>query len=314
MGRRIRHGTFRERRGRAMGSTLQIVATGPTPKLSAVMDWATARIDRLESRWSRFLPDSEVSRINRSGGSPVAVSEETIHLVDRALEARALSAGRFDPLMLGALTASGYDITFSSLLRRDRRPEATEVIDVGEVVVDEIASTVRITGSLRIDPGGIGKGLAADLVTAGMIERGARGALVNLGGDLRCRGEAPGGDGWVIEIGDDVAGVPPRVLALAAGGVASSTCRRRRWVCDTAEGPAACHHLLDPITRRASPHAAALVTVVAGSAADAEWIATSVAAAGELPSDRSILGEAALLVTAADGRTSRHGPVDRYLR
>ena len=58
---------------------------------------------------------------------------------------------------------------------------------------------VRLPPGVRIDLGGIGKGLAADLVSRGLVDRGARSALVSLGGDMRARGEVPDG-AWQIPV------------------------------------------------------------------------------------------------------------------
>lgn len=49
---------------------------------------------------------------------------------------------------------------------------------------------------MRIDLGGIGKGYAADLIAAELIAAGAEGVSVNLGGDLRVAGVAPGAQPW----------------------------------------------------------------------------------------------------------------------
>jgi thiamine biosynthesis lipoprotein len=76
---------------------------------------AIARIEELESRWSRFRPDSEVSALNAVPGRPVPVSADTRLLVARAVEAWRLTGGSFDPTLLDDLLRVGYDRSFEQL-------------------------------------------------------------------------------------------------------------------------------------------------------------------------------------------------------
>lgn len=306
---------YAEKLDRAMGSDMQIIATGAPHKAAPIVDWARTRVDELEQLWSRFLATSEISQVNASPGTAVAVSAETIELVEQALAARELSAGRFDPTMLRAIAANGYDCTYVSIQAPDGPTRIdTRYLGFGQVEVDRVAGTVCVASDTGFDPGGIGKGLAADMVAAEMIERGADGALVNLGGDMRCIGRGPANGGWVIQVGDEVAGVAPRLVELSEGGIASSTCRRRRWVRPGRSGLVDAHHLLDPMTGRPAESAADFVSVIAANCADAEWLATAIAADGGLPADRSILGGAAVMLTDCEGRYVEFGPVARFVR
>ena len=74
---------MREVRFRAMGSECHLVVMGGD---ADALRRAQARVDELEARWSRFLPDSEVSLLNADAGAPVEVSADTVMLVERAVE------------------------------------------------------------------------------------------------------------------------------------------------------------------------------------------------------------------------------------
>ena len=127
---------------------------------------------------------------------------------------------------------------------------------------------------VHLDPGGIGKGLAADLVATALVDDGdAAGALVSLGGDLRVVGEAPDASGWTVEL-DAPAGTRVRV---PDGGLASSSVRRRRW--QAADGGTA-HHVVDPRTGRAARGPRTDTTAVAATAWQAEALATALLLAG----------------------------------
>lgn len=216
---------------------------------------ARGRIEQLEARWSRFRPDSEVSRLNRAGGRPVHVSADTATLVDRALAGRRATAGRFDPMVLDALMAAGYDRSF-------------------ELLGSARGGIVALAPGAGFDPGGIGKGLAADMVVEELLADGAEGACVNLGGDLRVEGAGP----WPVDVADPFdSRRPPLVrLALDAGGVATSSRLRRAWEEDGKRG----HHLIDPTTGRPADTGVAAVTVITGEAWRAEVLAKAALLAG----------------------------------
>src|SRR5436853_5490827 len=94
-----------EARFAAMGSWGHVVIEGLDDDRCAA---AIARIDDLEQRWSRFLPDSEISRLN-GGGAVAVVSKETAGLLQRAQVAHQATAGRFDAMVLAAVVGAGYD-------------------------------------------------------------------------------------------------------------------------------------------------------------------------------------------------------------
>ena len=101
-----------EIRFRAMGSEIHLVVMGD----HRLLDVARRRIDDLERKWSRFIPTSEISRLNANRGEPVAVSDDTFLLVRRALEGWRATGGRFDPTVLGDLVRAGYDRPFEAVV------------------------------------------------------------------------------------------------------------------------------------------------------------------------------------------------------
>ena len=220
-----------------MGSDAHVlVVTAPdihAAEVAGLLAGAWAHIERLEGCWSRFLPGSEVNALNRGSGAPVAVSADTFTLVSHAVAAWRLTDGRFDPTVGAALAALGYDRDFaamSGVTAPAAAADAGPAPGPAGIDLDPERSTVTLPAGVSIDPGGIGKGLAADLVAEALLDAGASGALVNLGGDLRAAGEAPDGDGWPISLPDPVR--PGRELArfaLPHGAVATTSRLRRRW-------------------------------------------------------------------------------------
>jgi thiamine biosynthesis lipoprotein len=255
-----------------MGTWAHVIVVGG--RRSAV-HCARRRIEELEMRWSRFRPESEVSRLNRAAGRPVVVSADTAVLVARALAGCRGTAGRFDPTVLGAVLDAGYDRPFAEIGGRAPANAASGLSSgAAAVAVDEMVGTVALPPGVGFDPGGIGKGLAADLVVGELLADGAEGACVNLGGDLRAEGAGP----WRVDVADPFDGTRPPVVSLTfdAGGVATSSRLGRTWQQDGALR----HHLIDPTTGRPASTGVAAVTVLTGDAWRAEALAKAALLAG----------------------------------
>jgi thiamine biosynthesis lipoprotein len=284
-----------------MGSDAHVIVVGGP---AGLVDQARQRVEVLESRWSRFRAESEISRLNRAAGSPVRVSTDTVTLLQRATHAWALSGGAYDPTLLSALVDAGYDRSFEQLDpgagSASAGPGRFDPLRPGVDGIQIDGDSVTLPAGTGFDPGGIGKGLAADVVSDMLMEGGAEGVCVNLGGDMRLRGISPTGGGWTVAVEHPWSSVALLYLGLADGAVATSTTLRRRWQVDGRPR----HHLIDPQTGQPSDTDVNLATVVAASAWEAEVLAKAVLLRGFAhPFD--ILGG-----TAAQGlAVSDHGDV-----
>lgn len=254
------------RRVAAMGAhaTVTIVGGG-----SGVMDAVLRELERLEELWSRFVPGSDLSRLNLADGAPVRVDPATVGLLHVMGEAMAETGGAFDPTLLPALVDAGYAVSMVDPAHSTTLPPTARAGGAfGDTVIDGFE--VTLPHGLTLDAGGIGKGYAADRLASLARVRGAAGAMVEIAGDLVVFGEAPQPGGWVIGIEDPRE--PARHLTtvrLADGAVATSGTRKRRWVQDGAER----HHLIDPRTGASARDDIDAVTVIAGSGARAEALA-----------------------------------------
>lgn len=228
---------------RAMSTDVAVTVVGGDDHHLA---WAHHRITELEQRWSRFLADSEISRLNAAEGTPLEVSPDTVEAVAAACAAWVVTHGAFDPTVHDSLLRLGYDDTIDAVRGREGAPARPPLPAPGcaGIVFDRVQHVVRLPEGVRLDLGGIGKGLAADLTVAGLLARGAGGALVSIGGDLRVAGTPPDGRAWVIDVEDPRTDGPIATVELLDGGVATSTTLRRRW----RAGHRVHHHLVRPGT------------------------------------------------------------------
>ncbi len=284
---------------RAMGCSVDVQLVDGDRQL---VELARRRIQHLENCWSRFLPTSDVSRLNAADGSPVQVDPATIVLLETMVAGFVDSGGTFDPTLLVPLVGLGYSSSWtdSSAITVVPSGLAPRGNIVG-VAVDRQFSVAQLPDGTAIDAGGIGKGLAADLVAEEMVALGARGAMVSIGGDLRCCGEGPTNGSWLLGVADVVDDTTEAArLAVGSGGVATSGTVRRSWRDARDESV---HHLLDPASGRPLAQSGVAVvqaTAIAGTAATAEVYTKIVMVLGAVPSlamlDELGLGARAVLV------------------
>jgi FAD:protein FMN transferase len=287
-----------------MGSTAHVVVVGHGA--APLLDLAERRLADLEDRWSRFRPRSEISRLNAAAGRSVRVSADSIALVTRSVDGWRRSDGLFDPTVLAAVVGLGYDRDLA-LVQAGAGGALTPTGPApgcAGIEIDPVMSTVQLPPGVAIDPGGIGKGLAADLVATALLDAGAAGCLVNVGGDLRAVGEPPTTAGWVVTVPDPLhPGEELLRLALDHGGVATSSRLERRWRVAGVE----VHHLIDPFTGGPVKGNIAVATVVAREAWEAEVLVTAVVIGAKAGFDL-LEGAAAVAVTTSGERLSAHCP------
>jgi len=258
-----------------MGTDAHVILVDPAERAEA---YAKSRLEELERRWSRFLPASDISRLNRAPGAFVIVSADTLYLLATMKNAWRVSGGRYDPTLLSAINAAGYSASYDGSGRASstagaRRSDRT----IADVALDPATSSVVVPAGVGIDPGGIGKGLAADLVVTELLQGGTAGALVSVGGDLAAAGTAPSPEGWNVAIEDPFDASREHLrLTLEAGGIATSSTLTRSWTTDGSRR----HHVIDPATQACATTDLAAVTVIARAGWEAEAHATAALLSG----------------------------------
>lgn len=295
-----------ERRFEVMGSSAHLIVTGADSE--ALAEWAQGRLAALHRRWSRFDPASEVAQLNAARGKPTIVSADTYLVIRQAVEAWHATGGRFDPTIHDALCALGYRASFSAMAPdQPPGPAPDPVPGCAGIELDDALRAVTLPPDVRLDLGGIGKGAAADLVTAELLARGASGACVNVGGDVRVEGVAPTVAGWIVELACPGArSRPVERVALARGAVCTTSRMKRHW----RQGAREMHHLIDPA--RAQPaRGLCSVTVVAARATQAEVLSKTAFVAGAADGPGWIAEHGcAGIVVADDGSTIAVGPIE----
>jgi thiamine biosynthesis lipoprotein len=251
-----------------MNTEVAVVAPALDPAEEARLSYRVAAVfDASERRFSRFRPDSELSRLNRSE-RPFVASPSLFAALRRAREWVNLTDGLFDPTVGAALVAAGYDRSFApAVLDRDApvspTPPPACFLDVR---LDEATRTVVRPAGVQIDLGGCIKGFTADRAASLLPED----AAVDAGGDAVLRGPGPLGEGWMVDVEHPLdAGRTIVTLRVCDRAVATSADNRRRW----RVGNRHCHHLIDPRTRQPATTDLAQATVIAEGAERADVLA-----------------------------------------
>jgi thiamine biosynthesis lipoprotein len=274
--------------------------------LRAAAREAIDEVLRIETKFSRYLPDSVVSRINAAAGTGLAVEidAEAAQLMHFAGELHRASGGRFD-ITSGALRPCWN-------MRDARLPTRTELdtclarVGWGKVLLDDTSVELRLPG-MEIDFGGIGKEYACDRAAAILLAAGITSGYVNLGGDLRVLGPRHRG-AWRFGIQH-----PRRetavlgTLAMERGALATSGDSERSFVVEGRRFG----HLLD--ARTGWPvDAWQSVSVVAPTCSAAGAASTLACLLGAQALDFLASEQVPYLAVDAHGRMHGHGLADAF--
>jgi FAD:protein FMN transferase len=251
---------------RALGTTA-VVATTHREREGDAVAAVERELHSVDLACSRFRPDSELSR--------VPVGSVLFDALRVALAAAESTGGLVDPTIGRALRTAGYDRTFQYVVARDGStfsPRFSVVPGWRVVELDDAERTVRVPAGVELDLGATAKAFACDRAAAAAAGV-CGGALVSLGGDIAIDGELPYG-GWPVRIAEDHAApidAPGPTVALAGGGLATSSTTVRRWRGRSEE----LHHLIDPRTGRPASSAWRTVSVAADTCVDANVASTA---------------------------------------
>ena len=267
----------------AIGTTIRIVVTDAT-KLRAARALLTDDLAALDAACSRFRGDSELIRLEASAGQPTWVSPLLADAIRAALRGARLTDGDLDPTLGRAIEMLGYDRNFASVPVQGGAIRVTvrHVPRWRQIELDETTGLLTLPAGVRLDLGATAKARAADRSAERIARVLGCGVLVSLGGDIAIAGVGPL-DGWPIRV-QDITGDPSApnegpagVIAISAGGLATSSTSARRW----ARGGDLMHHILDPRTGRPADSDWRTVSVAAGSALDANIASTAAIIRGE---------------------------------
>jgi FAD:protein FMN transferase len=289
----------------AMSTMVEITGVGvPAREVTRAAALGRCLAQQWEALFSRFQPDSQLCRLNAAGGAAVRVEEDVLDLLDTVKAAVRRTGGRFDPSILPALEATGYDRSIEDVRTTppratgDPRP-AAGLYGWESVRIDRAQGEVRLPPGMRIDLGGVAKGAFVDRLAR---ELGSwPGGCIDAGGDLLVWGVPPDGDSWRIGIEDPFHPETEMLVADVRGsssiGVATSGTYRRRWPA----GERMVHHLIDPSTGLPLVDGVQSLTAFACDVTSAEIASKALMVAAPGSGNLELFGATIAVLIHADG-------------
>jgi FAD:protein FMN transferase len=255
-----------------MGTLARIKVSAPS-KAKAVecVDAGFQSLEHADSVFSTWRIDSEISYINsQAGHGPVPISDEMAEVLTVALETSRKTGGAFDPTVLPLVELWGF---------RNPQPCPPPSVQAIEDLLKGVGfhlvqlknnpPTVKfLHADTKLDFGALAKGAALDNSAAVMMQRGALGGMLDLGGGLLVFGETETQLVGVVNPLDEEH--PLAVIPLSKGSVATSGQYERFR---ESEGQT-WGHILDPRTGWPCNRTLS-VTVVTESALLADALATA---------------------------------------
>ncbi len=289
----------------AMGSHVRLLIGEPGPGVPAAAEAAARARDfvaEFEAALSRFDPASELSALNRDHRERVPASPLLRQAVAAGVWAAERSGGLVDPTLVEQIERAGYErsrvgvrpapLGAALAAAPARRPAGPDpAARWRRFAVEETRGEIVRPPGLRFDSGGIGKGLAADLIAASLA--GYDGFLVDCGGDIRLGGCDASRSPRTIAVEHPLSGTRPYVVALRSGAIATSGLNVRIW--RHPDGGFA-HHLLDPATGRPAWTGLVGVTALGASTVEAETMAKAALLAGPARARELLAAQGGLLV------------------
>jgi thiamine biosynthesis lipoprotein len=286
---------------RAMNSDIVLAAQGDQREVATGLARARRFICAQEQRLTRFSGDSELTKLNNSGGAWFEASETLFEIITESLRMYRETGGMFSPAILPALRRAGYDRSFDQLALASETsgPPAAPVVirDLEEIELDRSTRRIRIPVDMQIDLGGIAKGWIAERA-AWLMAANAEACAVSAGGDMFLIGLPEGEAYWRVTLEDPRDAI--RSLAVLRVGpetaVATSSVTRRKWL----RGGEEYHHLIDPRTAEPAKTNWLSVTVISERMSQAEAMAKSLLIAGDQAYNRVICRDSMPIFIAVD--------------
>lgn len=186
-----------------MGSVFRIeLYTDDKEAAEKAVTEAFQRVEAINALASDYLPESELSRLNREPAhKAVPVSEDLFALIAKSLELAQLTEGAFDITAAYAVQQWRRAKRQKQLPTPEQTKKAIAMTDWHQLKLDAQARTVtKLKDGVLLDLGGIGKGYAADAALAVLNKHGITRALAAASGDLAIGDPPPGKEGWSIAL------------------------------------------------------------------------------------------------------------------
>jgi FAD:protein FMN transferase len=257
---------------RAMNTKIELTLDGLQEENTHLVAFAIQWFRNVEERFSRFLPESELSHLNRLSGELCMVSDTMLEVVHLAEMYRQMTNGIFSPFLLNALLTAGYKESFE-LIKDGGSANAsfTPILRDQEsrIIIDNSMKSIHLPNQTEMDLGGIVKSWAVQRLASHYQKKlNVSKGIINAGGDLTVWNHPEeNARPWIIGIEnpwDETAEIGQ--LMLLNGSIATSSKLGRQWENERGK----MHHIIDPRTMAPSNNDVVQCTVAGNNIIDCE--------------------------------------------
>ncbi|WP_413110826.1 FAD:protein FMN transferase [Thaumasiovibrio sp. DFM-14] len=277
--------------GNTMGTyyVIKYVAQDGLPSSEAIQAEIDAALELVNDQMSTYRPHSELSRFNQhQTAEPFAVSEATAKVVKEAIRVSDVTRGALDVTVgpLVNLWGFGPDAKPELIPTDEELAQRRSMTGIEKLAVNGTMLTKTIP-ELYVDLSSIAKGYGVDVVAEYLETLGVHNYLVEIGGELRIKGNNGEGVPWRIAIEKPVeeGRAVQEVITVGENAIATSGDYRNYYERDGIRYS----HSIDPQTGKPINHRLVSVTVIDPSSMTADALATGLMVAG--PEDAMAIAE-----------------------
>ncbi len=248
----------------------------------AALDAAFERLRHIEASMSANKDGTVVAAINAAAGkAPVPAPEDVRYVIGKALWYASLSTGAFDPTIGPIVKLWNIGMEGERIPSQAEIDAALPLVGFSALRLDDTAGTVSLArAGMLMDLGAIAKGYAADEVGRVLLEKRVKGAVIDLGGNVKVVGKKPDGSKWRVGVQNpfDARGTHFGIATLEGGStVVTSGVYERYFI---GQDGVHYHHILDTKTGKPVRNALISVTIISSSSIDADGLSTTLFALG----------------------------------
>lgn len=257
----------------ALDTYCTLRAYGLDREHAAALEEARARVSWYEENWSVTSSEGEVAALNR--GESVKLSDETRAVLKAARETSELTGGAFDVTVAPVVEAYGF---YSDHYRVPSEEELADLLSrVGSPLPEIQGEWYQLPGAM-IDLGAIAKGFIADALADDLMQAGACGALISLGGNVCARGTKEDGSLFTVAVTDPAdPSAYLGTLEMTDASLVTAGGYQRGFT----ENGVYYHHILDPKTGRPAESGLLSASVLCADGARADALSTACFVLGE---------------------------------
>ncbi len=236
-------------------------------------------LTRIDSSLSVYNKESIVSKVNR--GEDVEIDTLFLNVFNRSLEINKMSDGLFDVSASPVFNVWGFGFKNRESVTREKIDLARSLSGMDKFRIEGMKVVKSITGA-ELNFNAIAQGYSADVIASHFDKRGVKNYLIEIGGEIFCKGVNPKGKRWSVGIdkpidGNNIQGEDIQdVLLMQNRGLATSGNYRKFYEEDGEKFS----HSINPITGYPARNSLLSATVTAPDAMTADAYATWFMVAG----------------------------------